>query len=306
MPTATLFFAAVAIWGTTWIAITFQLHAATPEAGVAWRFLCAAALLAAWCAWRGLSLRFDRRLHLLFALQGLAGFCISYLFVYHAERFIVSGLVAVGYAASPLVNMALAKWLFDTPLSRRVTAGGVLGLAGIVLVFGHEFARLDLHGPVAIGAALTVGAVLLSGCASMAAMRYHALGVSGWPPLAWAMAYGGVATLAVALALGRSLDFAFDAAAALSFVYLVIAGSILAFGAYFALLERIGPARAGYIGVMVPIVALLISSLFEGYRWTGLTVVGIALAVMGNVLALHTPATRRPARASAERRPCGP
>lgn len=296
MSTPALFFFAVAIWGSTWIAITFQIAAAAPETGVAWRFLCAAALLAAYCLWRGVPLRFDRRVHLLFAAQGLTGFAVSYIFVYHAERFIVSGLVAVGYAASPLVNLVLARWLFGTPMSRRVAAGGVLGLAGIAMIFGHELARLDLQGPVATGAAFTIGAVLLSGLASMAATRYHALGVSGWGPLAWAMAYGGGATLAIALALGRPLGFEAGFAAAASFLYLVVAGSVLAFGAFFTLVARIGAARAGYVGVMVPIVALLISSVFEGYPWTWQTFAGIALAVAGNVLALHRPA---PARATA-------
>jgi drug/metabolite transporter (DMT)-like permease len=170
-----------------------------------------------------------------------------------------------------------------------VAAGGVFGLAGIALVFGHEFARLDLHGPVTIGAAFTMGAVVLSGFASMAATRYHAMDVSGWGPLAWAMGYGGLATLVVAIALGRPLSFELSSGAVVSFLYLVVAGSILAFGAFFALLARIGPARAGYVGVMVPIVALLISSIFEDYPWTWSTGAGIALAVVGNVLALRGP-----------------
>jgi drug/metabolite transporter (DMT)-like permease len=293
MATPALFFFAVAIWGSTWIAITFQLAAAAPEVGVAWRFLCAAALLGAYCLWRGVPMRFGPHLHLLFAAQGLTGFAFSYVFVYHAERFIVSGLVAVGYAASPLVNLLLARVLFGTPMSRRVAAGGALGLAGIATIFGHEIARMALHGPVAVGMALTAGAVLMSGLASMAATRYHAVGVTGWAPLAWAMAYGGGTTLALALVLGRPLGFAPTFSAVASFVYLVIAGSILAFGAFFTLVVRIGAARAGYVGVMVPIVALLISSVFEAYPWTWQTVAGIALAVAGNVLALRRPAPAR-------------
>jgi drug/metabolite transporter (DMT)-like permease len=109
-------------------------------------------LLSGYCLWRRVPLRFDRRMHLLFAVQGLTGFAVSYIFVYHAERLIVSGLVAVGYAASPLVNLVLARWLFGTPIARRVATGGMLGLAGIATIFGHEFARLDLQGPVASGA----------------------------------------------------------------------------------------------------------------------------------------------------------
>lgn len=286
MNTGLLYAACVLIWGTTWLGIKFQLDALAPEPGVALRFLCAAALLALYCRARGIGLGFGARLHGLFALQGLAGFCVSYVFIYHAERFIVSGLVAIGYAASPLANLLLARVLFGAPMSRRVAAGGLLGLAGIALIFLHEFTRVTLDQALANGAALTMSAVLLSSVAGMTATRYHQLGVHGWAPLAWAMLYGGAATALYALALGRSFAIAWSASFAASFAYLVVGGSILAFGAFYALVHRIGMARAGYVGVMTPIVALVVSSLFEGFLWSAATLAGVALAVAGNVLAL--------------------
>ncbi len=275
------------IWGTTWLGIKLQLDALAPEPGVALRFLCAAALLALYCRARGIGLAFGARLHGLFALQGLAGFCVSYVFIYHAERFIVSGLVAIGYAASPLANLLLARVLFGAPASRRVAVGGVLGLAGIALIFLHEFMRVTLDQTLLAGAALTLAAVLLSSVAGMVATRYHQFGVHGWAPLAWAMLYGGAATALYALAIGRSFAIAWSPSFAASFAYLVVGGSILAFGAFYALVHRIGVARAGYVGVMTPIVALIVSSLFEGFEWTAATLAGVALAVAGNAIALR-------------------
>lgn len=286
MNTGFLYAVCVLIWGTTWLGIKFQLDALAPEPGVALRFLCAAALLALYCRRRGITLRFDARLHALFALQGLAGFCVSYVFIYHAERFIVSGLVAIGYAASPLANMLLARLLFGTALSPRIFFGGVLGLAGIALIFLHEIMRVSLNDTLLTGVALTMTAVLLSSVAGMAATRYHQLDVHGWAPLAWAMLYGGAATALYALAAGRSFAIAWSWTFAASFAYLVVGGSILAFGAFYALVHRIGVARAGYVGVMTPIVALVVSSLFEGFAWTAATFVGVALAVAGNGIAL--------------------
>jgi drug/metabolite transporter (DMT)-like permease len=294
---ALLYAACVLIWGTTWLGIKFQLDALAPEAGVALRFLCAAALQWMYCRWRGIGLRFPARLHALFAVQGLAGFCISYVFIYHAERFIVSGLVAIGYAASPLFNLVLARALFGTPMSRRVAVGGLLGLAGIVLIFLPEFESVSLNDGLLAGAALTLAAVLLSGVAAMAATRYHQHDVHGWAPLTWAMFYGGAATALFAVAAGRSFAIAWSAAFLASFGYLVIGGSILAFGAFYTLVHRIGVARASYVGVMTPVVALVVSSMFEGFHWTALTLLGVALAVAGNLIALATSVTRslRPA-----------
>jgi drug/metabolite transporter (DMT)-like permease len=290
MSAPALFFIAVAIWGTTWIAITFQLPAAAAEVGVALRFSAAAAILLGYCAWRGIPLRLRARDQRWLALLGTLGFGLSYLLVYHAERFIVSGLVAVGYATMPLVNMVLARAFFATPMSRRVAVGGILGLAGVALIFQPEFMRLSSDQPLLIGAALTAGAVLVSSLANMIVARNQSAGVTGWAPLALAMGYGALASWIAVLVLGRPLEIRWSVPFVASLLYLALFGSVLAFGAYYALLGRIGPARASYVGVMATVVALAVSAAFEAYQWRWATALGIALAVAGNVLALHAPA----------------
>ncbi len=295
MSAASLFFITVGIWGSTWIAIKFQLDATAPEVGVALRFTLAALVVLGWCVARGIRLSMPARVHGLLAAVGVLGFCISYFFVYHAERFIVSGLVAVGYSAAPLVNMALARVLLGTPMSRRVAAGGLLGLAGIGLVFWPEFARLDVNGPLVLGAALTAGAVMASCLSNIGMARLQGEGIKGWAPLGLAMTWGAAAAWLSVFITGRPLTIAWSWPFVSSLLYLSLAGSVLAFGAYYTLLGRIGPARAAYVGVMSTIVALLISAVFEGYDWRIATFAGIALAVGGNVLALQ----RRPAAATA-------
>jgi drug/metabolite transporter (DMT)-like permease len=287
MRPSTLFAIAVAIWGTTWFAIKFQVHAAAPELGVALRFSLAAAVLIGYCAWRGIDVRYSRAMHLRLALLGALGFCLSYFLVYYAQHYIVSGLIAVGYSAIPLVNMLLARAFFGTPMSRRVTAGGALGLAGIALIFWPEFARVTADGPLVVGAALTAAAVLVSALGNMVMTGIQKQGASGWAPLAVAMAYGGAASWLCVFAFGVPLRITWSVPFVASLLYLALAGSALAFGAYYALMRRVGAARAGYVGVMATVVALLVSALFEGYDWQIPTVVGIALAVLGNVLALQ-------------------
>jgi drug/metabolite transporter (DMT)-like permease len=285
-----LFAACVAIWGSTWIAITFQLGAVAPEASVFYRFLLAAAMLFAYCGLRGLPLRFSRREHLWIAIQGVLMFSVSYVCVYYAEQHVVSGLVAVGYCASPLLNMLGMRLFFGSAMTGRVALGALLGMIGITLVFWPEFSHLEADGHVAIGAFFTAAAVILSALSNMAAHRNHDAGLPVWQTMAWGMLYGALFTLALTLALGLPLGFEATPAYVLSLLYLVVFGSILAFGGFLTLLGRIGAARAGYIGVMVPIVALVISALFEGYRWELLAMVGVAFAVAGNVIILRRPA----------------
>ena len=136
MSTPVLYAACVLIWGTTWFAITAQIDAIAPEFGVALRFGLAASMLFAFCRWRGIALRCSPRMQALFALQGFAGFSASYVCIYHAERFVVSGVVALGYAASPLIVMLAGRMAFGTPMSRRVAVGGTAGLLGVALIFG--------------------------------------------------------------------------------------------------------------------------------------------------------------------------
>jgi drug/metabolite transporter (DMT)-like permease len=282
-----LFAACVAIWGSTWIAITFQLGSVAPEASVFYRFLLASALLFGWCAARGLPLRFARREHLWIALQGALMFSFSYVAVYYAEQYVVSGLVAVGYSASPLLNMVGMRVFFGAPMTLRVGTGAALGIVGITLVFWPEFSHLKADDRVALGAAFTVASVVISALANMAAHRNHQAGLPIWQTMAWGMLYGAAFTLALALALGRPLGFEATPGYVLSLVYLSVFGSILAFGGFLTLLARIGAARAGYIGVMVPIVALAVSAAFEGYRWELLALVGVAVSVAGNVIILR-------------------
>lgn len=296
MNVSALFAVCMLIWGTTWYAITYQLAGATPEIGTALRFSLAAIVLIAWCLWRRVALRYPWPVHLWLALLGILNFSATYVLVYFAELYIVSGLVAVGYSAMPLVNMAMARIFFGTPASGRIGSGGACGVAGIALIFWPEFERLTTSEPLLIGALLTAAAVLLSSLGNMVVARNHGVGVGGSSALALAMAYGALATWGLVFVRGDPVVIHWTPAFVISLLYLAVFGSVLAFGAYFALLARIGPARSAYVGVMSTVVALFVSSIFEVYDWRWATVLGIALAIFGNVLALNVRPNRRSAK----------
>jgi drug/metabolite transporter (DMT)-like permease len=282
-----LFVTCVAIWGSTWLAITYQLGRVPAEASVFYRFLLASLILFAYCAARRLPLRYPQREHLWLALFGVAMFGVSYIFVYYAEEHMVSGLVAVGYSASPLLGMIGLRICFGTPMTGRMATGSILGIAGITLVFSPEFATMGAGSRVGLGALYTALAVILSTVGSMIAHRNHDAKLPVWQSMAWGMLYGALFSLGVTLATGKALAFEWTVPYVASLLYLTILGSIVAFGAFLTLLNRIGAARSGYIGVMVPIVALVISSFFEGFSWHALTWLGIAISVAGNVLVLR-------------------
>jgi drug/metabolite transporter (DMT)-like permease len=282
-----LFLMCVAIWGSTWIAITFQLGNVQPAASVFYRFLLAALILFALCRARRLNLRFGAHQHLALVVQGTLMFSLSYLCVYYAETLVVSGLVAVGFSASPLFNMLGVRLAYGTPMSWRVAFGALLGITGIVLVFLPQLGTLASDSRVARGALYTVLAVVTSAAGSVVATRNPARAVPVWQAMAFAMLYGAVCSLLVALGLAQPLGFDWSTRYVGSLLYLAVFGSVIAFAGYLTLLERIGAARAGYIGVMVPIVALLISYLFEGFDWRSATWIGIGLSVAGNVVILR-------------------
>ncbi|MEY2919196.1 MAG: hypothetical protein RL261_501 [Pseudomonadota bacterium] len=282
-----LFAICVLTWGTTWFAITFQIGHVAPEVGVAMRFALAGAVILGLCVMRQENLRFTPAQHAIFALQGSFMYGVSYVCVYHAEQHLVSGLVAVGYSASPLVAGLGARALFGVSLRPRFILGGLLGIVGVALIFWPEFARTTGDRNTLLGALFTVGSVLLSTVGSLTASRNRSRGLPFWPALGFGMLYGAAASALLALMQGQSFVPPAIASWWLSLLYLALAGSVLTFACFLTLQERIGPGPTGTIGVMTPLLALVVSMAFEGFHPDVLTFGGAALAVAGNVLMLR-------------------
>ena len=282
----TLYLATVLIWGSTFYAIRFQLGEVAVEASIAYRFLLAALLILAFCALRGRRLRFTPRQHAWMALQGLMLFGANYVVVYHATSLLTSGLIALLFSTIIFMNIALAALFFRRPLEPPVLFGALLGLAGIGLVFWPELAVLDLSSDALRGMGLALTGTLIASIGNMVALRNQQAGLPVVQSNGYGMAYG--ALLMVLWAGVQGVPFGFDPGAGyvLSLLYLALFGSVLAFGSYLTLLGRIGPGRAAYAMVLFPVVALLLSTLFEGFRWSASAFAGMLLVLVGNVLAL--------------------
>lgn len=288
LPSSFLYAIASLIWGSTWLAITFQLGTVDPAASVGYRFLIAGGLFLLWSRWRGEACRLPLRDLRWVVLQGVLLFGISYTLTYEAERHIASGLMAVLNSSMLLFNLIGMRVAFGRKLDRKSLLGAGLGGLGIVLVFWPELAAVQ-DASSWLGVACGLSAAALASLGNLVAQRNHQHGVPLLAGTGWAMILGGATALLIALAQGHALSFDARPGYIASLLYLALFGSVFAFAAYFTLLGRIGAGRAGYVAVAVPILALILSAFFEGFVWQVWTVLGIACAVAGNLIMLLEP-----------------
>lgn len=297
MNNLSLYLASVLIWGSTWIAITFQYGRVAPEVSVAYRFGLAAAILVAWCLVRGLNLRFSRREHGWIALQGALMFGMNYVFVYLAEQRIPSGLMAVIFSLMAILNLLGARIFFGTAVPRKALWGALLGVTGVGLICLPGAAG-SLHGAgIRAGLILALAGTVAASLSNLISQRNQRQGIPVVQGNALGMSYGAFFVAAYCALAGR--PFVFDPSLRYvgSLAFLAIFGSILAFGAYLTLVGRIGAGRAGYAMVVIPVVALALSTLMEGLHWHGWLVAGVVLCLLGNLLVL--PRAPRPAESTA-------
>jgi drug/metabolite transporter (DMT)-like permease len=286
MSSPLLYAACVLIWGSTWIAITFQLGRVPPAVSVAYRFGLAATILLAYCAAKGLPMRFSQQSHAWIALQGFFMFGANYVLVYLSETSISSGLTAVLFSSIVFWNLIGMRIFHGAKVRAIALAGAVLGVTGVALVFWPELGAFKADGVGLRGVGYGLAATLSASFGNMVATRNHRHGLPVMPQNAFGMLYGTLFVVAFIVLTGQPFTFEPTLSYVSSLIYLALFGSVLAFTAYLTLLGRIGADRAGYTAVAIPVVALLLSALFEGFHWTIETSLGVLLCVLGNVLVL--------------------
>jgi drug/metabolite transporter (DMT)-like permease len=276
-----------AIWGSTWIVIRGQLGIVPPQWSIAYRFLIAGFVMAIVATRKGESLRLGRGGIAAAAILGGLQFVVNFNAVYLAENRITSGLVATVFALLVIPNTLLG-WAFlgQKPTSRFIWSS-VVAVAGIALLFVHEIrahpARADA---VLIGIALTIAGLLGASCANVFQARDHVRRYPLFALLAWAMTLGALIDAALALMFTGPPVFDTRIEYWLGLLYLAFFASALAFSLYLPVVRRIGPGKAAYSSVIVPIIAMGFSTWLEHYRWTSLTIAGAVLALGGMAAAL--------------------
>jgi len=287
MSTLNLYAVTTLIWGSTWLAITFQLGTVPPAVSVVWRFALSALILLAYALLRQLPLRFSFRDHVWMAVQGFFMFGLSYVCVYLAEGDLTSGLVAVVFSVIVFWNIIGMRLFFSTPINPVTLFAAALGVAGVVLVFWSEIANFSTSVEQARGLLFALIGTVAASLGNMTALRNQKHHIPIVPLMGWAMVYSTIFIAIYAALSGDEFSFEWSFPYVASLIYLALFGSVLAFAFYLTLIKRIGADRAGYIGAVVPIVALLLSTLFEDLRWQAPMVAGVLLCVAGNVLILR-------------------
>ncbi len=280
------------IWGSTWLVIRDQLGAVPASWSVCYRFAVAAVGMAVVAAVRGERLRLPRGGIAFAALLGVLQFALNFNFVYRAEAYVTSGVVAIIFALLIVPNTLLSRLLLKTPVSRQMLAGGAIALTGIALLLVHEAraVRGDA-GAVLLGTLLTLAGVLSASAANVMQATPRARALPMLSVLAWAMAIGAAANAAYALATVGApvMDWRWGYIGGV--VYLGLFGSVVAFPLYFSIIRAVGAGPAAWSSVLVPVIAMALSTLAEAYVWSGLSIAGAILAIAGLVVALR----RRPA-----------
>ena len=283
-----LYAAAALIWGSTWLGIKLQLTQVPPILSVGYRFCLASLILLIYCLLRNKQLAFSRRDHLFMAIQGFSLFGLGYCMSYLATSYLTSGLVAVAYSTILMWNILNLKIFMGQAIAWRAFWGGILGLAGICTVFWHDLSAFTATRGL-IGLSMALIGAYLSSLGNVVGAHHARAGVPVTQANAYGMAYGGLLTLAIHFGGGGELVMDWSAGYLVPMLYLTVFGSVVAFGCYMLLIGRIGAEYAAYVTLLMPVIALLLSTMFEDFLWTSNAAIGVVIVLIGNLFIL-TPA----------------
>lgn len=284
-------------WGTTWYVITLQLGVVDPTVSVVYRFGIAAALLTLWALAAKRPLVLTRRQHVAAFAMGVTTFAVQYPLVYYAETSLASAVVAVLFAALSFVNLVAFRVVYGQRAPMLAWGAACLGIVGVAILSWGELSAARMDGAAGVGLALALTAVVTSALGNVGAREAERRGAGVVALTAWAMAYGAVALALFAVLRGVEWTFDPRPAYVLALLYLATFGSVVAFLLYFALARRRGYPTAAYISALTPPVAMIVSALFEGKRWSALALVGVVVIALGQWLLLRAGRETKPADA---------
>ncbi|MFT7035200.1 MAG: drug/metabolite transporter (DMT)-like permease [Cyclobacteriaceae bacterium] len=282
-----LFATPALIWGSTWFVITFQLGKVDPLISVVYRYLLAGVLMISYCLIRKIDLKFSLRQHMFMAIQGFFLFGVNYWLVYESEQYIASGLVAVAFSTMIFMNSGFGAIFLGSSINKKVMLAALAGLFGTVLIFWNELSQMNMSGDILKGTILAISSVVLASLGNITSARNSRSKIPVLQANSFGMLYGCALMTIVALILGRPFTFNTSSLYILSLVYLSVFGSILAFGTYLTLISKIGADKGAYALVIIPVIAIVMSMIFEDYRLTMMTMVGVGLIIGGNIVALR-------------------
>ena len=286
MKNTLLYLTTVLIWGTTWFAIEFQLGEVAVEISLFYRFALAAILMWGFCWWKKIPLALSLRNHSFIFLLGLLNFSMNYLVLYWAQNYLTSAMTSIAFSTLLLMNIVNTRIFFGKPIAGRIIIGALLGIIGIIALFWQDLQDFNISSTAIIGLMLTLFGTFLASLGNMVSVRNTANKISVIQGNTWGMLYGTIALLIYALINGSEFTFASQTSYWVSLLYLSLFGTVFAFACYFMLFQNIGPEKASYVIVLFPLVAVVFSTLYEGFIWHQSTILGFVLVLSGNAIVL--------------------
>jgi len=282
-----LFISTLLCWSPTWYLIKFQFGVVDPLISIFYRFLIASATVFIFLILLKKKLSFNLNQHLWFLLLGVTLFSLNYIFFYLANTFLISGIVTIAFSTILIMNILGERIYFKIKSSKQTLLAAGFGIIGILIIFEKELLNFKVEDKTHIGIILSFIATFWASTGNLIHQKNFKDKIPFVQSIAYGMLYGSIFTLIVAKFREAELLFDYSFSYISSLLYLAIIGSVVAFYLYLKLLENIGSARAGYIGVIMPIIALIISTIFEGLQWTNNLIVGLTVLIFGCVLILN-------------------
>ncbi len=275
------------IWGSTWYVIKFQLGVVDSLLSVSYRFLLGATFLFLYVLIKRLNLKFSFADHLRIILQGVILFGFNYWFVYQAEHFLTSGLVAITFSTLVFMNIFFSALFLQTKVKKNVVIGAILGVSGTILMFYQEVIQSGFNEDIKEGLLLCILGVLLASLGNIVSAYNQKKGIPVIQANTLGMLYGGLVMFLIAFFMGKEILIDTSSTYILSLFYLAIFGSVIAFTTYLTLIGKIGADKAGYVIVTLPVIALTISYFFEGYQISLFSMLGMLLITSGNLIVIQ-------------------
>ena len=286
MRSAVLYLMTVLIWGSTWLAIEFQIGVVAAEVSLVYRFAIAAILMWVFCLWHGLDMRLSRAHHIFVVVLAACNFGFNYLFLYWAQAYLSSAMTSIAFSTLLIFNIVNTRLFFGKPIAPRIYIGAMFGIVGIGALFWADLREFDLSTGAFLGLGLALIGTFLASLGNMISVRNSNKKIGVMQGNAWGMLIGSVLLFFYSLVAGTPFTIDWSVGYITSLMYLSLFGTMIAFACYFALLKEIGPEKASYAIVLFPVVAVVLSTFFEGFVWQPNTVIGFVLVLMGNAIVL--------------------
>ena len=282
-----LFLVTLFCWSPTWYVIKFQLGYVDPLVSVFYRFLIAAIIIFVYLIYKKKNLKFSLNQHAWFLFFGICLYSLNYVFFYLSNTYLISAFPAVVFSTVVIMNILGEGFYFKKKPSLKTLLGATIGMIGIMIIFNEEIFNFSLANGTHVGLFLALLGTFCASTGNMVHQRNLNNNFPLIPTIAYAMLYGSLVTLLITQIKGTELLFEYSFSYIASLAYLSIVGSIFAFIFYLRLLEKVGAGRAGYVGVVMPVLALLISTVFENLEWQQDLIIGLPILIIGAVLVIN-------------------